>query len=213
MRRFRPHPAGSLFRGHARIIEPALINKNGRAIWTSRPCKSRDRVKDRPKFALTCSQSLFCLFTIIDVCKEEVPRGYLISRVLHRKTADLEPSVNPISATAAVLNPIDLPRLDRLFARLNYARKVIWMNRTDKGPVLQLLSSLAEILQGLAVEKLHIATRSGRSNEPRNVIDDLPPGEFARAQGFLSPLAIFDIEIGSVPFDDFSRFVPQRAGA
>ena len=52
-----------------------------------------------------------------------------------------------------------------------------------------------------------------RSHEPGNVVDDLPPGQFPRTQGLLSPLAILDVHIGSVPFEDLARFVPQRVGA
>src|SRR5215831_223397 len=146
--------------------------------------------------ALTRLQSFFSFLAILDVCEKQIPRGYLIFRVSNWETANLEPSVNVISATAAVLNLIDLPRLDRLFAHLNYSRKVIWMNRTDEGPVLQLLIGLAEILKGLAVQKLNLAQCTCRSHEPRNVVDDLPPGEFAGTQGFLTTLAILDIYTG-----------------
>src|SRR5215467_3113702 len=101
--------------------------------------------------ALTRLQSFFSFLAILDVCEKQIPRGYLIFRVSNWETANLEPSVNPISATAAVLNLIDLPRLDRLFAQLNYSREVIWMNGIDQGPVLQLVICPTEILQGLAV--------------------------------------------------------------
>src|SRR5215467_1435408 len=156
---------------------------------------------------------VFSLFAIIDVCKEQIPRGYLIFRILHRETANLEPSVNSIGTAAAVFNLVDLPRLDRLFAHLNYARKVIWMNRTDEGPVLQLLICLAEILQGLAVQKLHFAHCTSGCHEPRNVVDDLLPRKFSRPQGFLPSLAILDINTGSVPFEDVARLILQWIGA
>ena len=175
--------------------------------------KGGDDVDHQAQIALARLQSLFSLFAIIDVCKEEIPGGYRTFRISHREAANLEPSVNAISASATVLNLIDLPRFDRLFARLDYARKVIRMNGIDEGPVLQLLICFAEILQGLAVEKLHLAHCARRSHEPGNVVDDLPPGQFPRTQGFLSPLAILDIYTGSVPFDDVARFIPQWIGA
>ena len=87
------------------------------------------------------------------------------------------------------------------------------MNRTDEGPVLQLLICFAEILQGLAVQKLNLAHCTRRRHEPGNVVDDLPPGEFSRAQVLLSPLAILDVYAGSVPFEDVARFIPQWIGA
>src|SRR5262249_49795272 len=45
------------------------------------------------------------------------------------------------------------------------------------------------------------------------VIDDLAPGEFSGTQGFLSPLAILNVDTGSVPFKDVARFIPQWIGA
>ena len=87
------------------------------------------------------------------------------------------------------------------------------MNGADERPVLQLLVCFAEILQGLAVEKLHLAHWPHRRHESGNAIDDLPPGEFSRTQGFLAPLAILDVHVGSVPFEDVARFIPQWIGA
>src|SRR5215813_1934863 len=87
------------------------------------------------------------------------------------------------------------------------------MNRIDQGPVFQLLTCSTEILQGLPVEKLHLAPCTRRGHETGNVVDDLPPGEFSCAHRFLSPLPILDICTGSVPLEDVARFIPQRIGA
>src|SRR5262249_45441379 len=67
--------------------------------------------------------------------------------------------------------------------------------------------------KGLPVEKLHFAHCARCSHQAGNVVDDLPPGEFPRMQGFLSPLAILDIYTGSVPFEDVARFIPQWIAA
>ena len=117
----------------------------------------RNGVDDQAQIALARLQSLFSLFAIIDVCKQEIPGGYRTFRIPHWEAANLEPSINAISAPATVLNVIDLPRFDGLYSGLDYARKVIRMNGIDQGPVLQLLVCFAEILQGLAVEKLDFA--------------------------------------------------------
>src|SRR5215831_4141766 len=55
-----------------------------------------DGVDCQAQIALACTQSLFSLFSIIDVGKEQIPRGYLIFRISNRETANLEPSVNAI---------------------------------------------------------------------------------------------------------------------
>ena len=86
------------------------------------------------------------------------------------------------------------------------------MNRADEGPVLQLLICPAEILQGLAVQKLHLAHCARRRHEPWNVVDDLPPGEFSRMQVFFSLFVILDVYTGSVPFENVARFIPEWIG-
>src|SRR5215467_10370342 len=87
------------------------------------------------------------------------------------------------------------------------------MNRTDEGPVLQLLSCLTEILQGLTVQKLHFAHCAHRRHEPGNVVDNLAPRQFPRVQGLLYPLAILDVYTGSVPFEDVAAFILQWIAA
>src|SRR5262249_61696391 len=97
-----------------------------------------------------------------------------------RMTANSDPPVNHISATAALLTLIDLRRFNGFLARLNHTRKVVWMNGADQGPVFQLFSRSTEIIEGLLVEKLYLAHCTRRGREPGNVVDDLPPGQFPR---------------------------------
>jgi hypothetical protein len=52
------------------------------------------------------------------------PGSYLIFRISRWDAANLEPSVNTISAPTTVLNIADLSRFDRLFARLDYASSI-----------------------------------------------------------------------------------------
>src|SRR5215469_2933101 len=49
---------------------------------------------------------------VIEVCKEQIPGVYFVFRISHRETADLEPSINAISASTTMLNVIDLSRFD-----------------------------------------------------------------------------------------------------
>src|SRR5262249_53446826 len=125
---------------------------------------------------------------------------------------DLESSVNAVSAATTVLNLIDLSRFNGFLARLDHTRKVIWMNCADERPVLQFFTCSTEILKGLSVEKLYLSHCPRRGHEPGNVVNDLPPREFSRAQGFLAPLAVLDVYKGSVPFEDVARFIPQWIG-
>src|SRR5262245_51761960 len=84
------------------------------------------------------------------------------------------------------------------------------MNCIDEGPVLQLLICFPEVFQSLAVEELDLAHCAPRSDKARDIVDNLPPGQFSRTQGLLSPLAIIDVQIGSVPLNDIARLVSQR---
>src|SRR6185369_7037771 len=102
---------------------------------------------------------------------------------------------------------------DRLDASLYYTRNIIRMNGISHGPMLQLFICLTKILEGLAVEKLHFAHCAHRRHQTRDVVDDLPPGQFSRAEGFLSTLAILDVCTSSVPFKDVARLIPQRIRA
>src|SRR5581483_4809044 len=70
-----------------------------------------------------------------------------------------------------------------------------------------------EILQGLMIEELHLAHRSHGRDKPGNVVDDLAPREFPRMQSFLPPLAVVDVEIGSIPFHDLAGLVAKRINA
>src|SRR5215813_2580996 len=139
-------PLLCLLRRFAEILQQWSIEDLWCAIRRKAGKKARHVVQGRARIKFSRTQVFLRPLAIIDVRKEEIPRGYLAFRVSHRKTAHLEPSVDAISASAAVLNLVDLPRLDRLFARLNHTRKVVRMNGLDQGPVLQLLRCLTEIL-------------------------------------------------------------------
>ena len=76
----------------------------------------------------------------------------------------MEPSVHSVRTPTTVLNLVDLARLDRLFPCLDHARKVVWMNRADERPVLQLFTCITELLQGWAIQELHFAHSTGRGH-------------------------------------------------
>src|SRR6516164_6403422 len=206
-------PLLCLLRRAAEILQKWSIEDLGCAIRRKAGKKARHVVQERARVEFSRTQGLLCSLAIIDVCKEEIPRGYLVFRISHWEATNLEPSVNAISTAATMLNLVDLSRFDRLFAHLNYARKVIRMNGIDQCPILQLFTGFAKILQGLPVQKLNLAHRSRRGHEPGNVVDDLPPGQFPRTQGLLSPLAILDVYTGSVPFKDVAPFILQWIAA
>src|SRR5262249_36521759 len=138
-------PPGYVLHRLAEILQKCSIEHLGCTIRRESSKKAGHVVQQGARIEFSRMQRFLSPPAIVDVSKEQIPRGYLVFRISHRETADLEPSVNAVGAAAAVLNLIDLPRLDRLFARLDYTRKVVWMNCAEEGPVLQLFTCPAEI--------------------------------------------------------------------
>src|SRR5262245_42975891 len=206
-------PVRYFFRRPAEIVQQWSIDDLGCTIRRKTGKKARYIVQERARIEFSRMQRFLSPLTIVDVSKEEIPRGYRTFHSPRWEAANLDPPVNPISASTTVLNFVDLSGLERLFARLDHARKVIRMNGIDQGPILQLFTGFAKILQDLPVQKLYFAHCTGRSHEPGNVVDDLPPGQFPRTQGLLPPLAILDVYTGPVPFEDVAPCIPQWIAA
>jgi hypothetical protein len=153
------------------------------------------------------------VLALVDIREQKIPSGYCTFRVAHGLAPNLEPSIHSVSPSTAVLNLIDLARFDAFDAGINYARQVVRMHSANEGPVLQFVICLAEILQRLAIEELDLAQCAHCSHQAWNVVDNLPPGQLSGTQVLFSLLAIFDVDIGSISFDDCSHFISQRVGA
>src|SRR5215469_271488 len=191
-----PGPVSHLLGCFAEILQGLAVGELDLAHCAQRSHEPGNVVDDLPKGEFSRMQSFLCALTIIDVCKKEVPRGYFVFRVSHRETAYLEPSVHSVRTPAAMFDVIDTPLFDRFDASFDYAGKIIRVNGITQGPVLQVVTCFAEILQGLTVEKFDLTHCAHGRHHPRDVIDDLPPGQFLRAEGLLPTLAIFDVYIG-----------------
>src|SRR5215467_7183285 len=152
-----PGPILQFLSCFAEILQDLVVKKFHLARRAHRVYESGDVIGDGAKIGLALQQLLLGTLAIIDVCKKEIPGGYFVFRISYREPADLEPSVHSVCTPAAVLYLVDLALFDRLDASLDYARNIIRVNRISQGPVLQLLICLTEILEGLAVQKLHLA--------------------------------------------------------
>src|SRR5215467_1549491 len=100
-------PLLCLLRRCAEILQKWSIENLGCAIRRKAGKKARHVVQERARVEFSRTQGLLCSLAIIDVCKEQIPRGYLVLRVSYREAANLEPSVNAISTAATVLNLIN----------------------------------------------------------------------------------------------------------
>src|SRR5260370_137052 len=84
----------------------------------------------------------------------------------------MKPTVHAIGSTATSLHITRPPSFDRVPIGVGQARKVIRMEGVARGPILQFLSGLAEILQDLTVEKFDLARCVPCTHKPGNAVDD-----------------------------------------
>src|SRR5258705_6675824 len=99
-----------------------------------------------------------------------MPAGYATCRVARGERARLKPAVHAIGTLLAKLVKIRLPGFDRLPPCVDHAGKVIRMDSFGGVPILQFFSGLAEVIQQLTVEELHLTRRAQGAHEPGNVI-------------------------------------------
>src|SRR5215472_3783625 len=131
------NPTLQFFKTLAEVIQNLFVNRLDFASRRSRHDEGVNAIDYQARPLLTLAHCFLGSLEVFNIRKEEIPGGYRIFRISHGEAANLEPSVNAISAAATVLNLVDRSRFDRLFARLDYLRKVIRMNGIDQGPILQ----------------------------------------------------------------------------
>src|ERR1700732_4284732 len=83
------------------------------------------------------------------------------------------------------------------------------MNGVRGGPTFQFLMALAETIQDLLIDEFGLAFRRHRINEPGNAMDDQARIAFARTQGFLSALPVFDVMGNTIPANHATTVISQ----
>src|SRR5262249_17125002 len=101
MNRFHPAPALRLLSGHARVIEPYLIQEVAVAIGASRPRCCGNRIYDGTEVTLACSLCLLRLLSIFNIRACAVPPHDLARVIAESLSANEKPSVNTIMAAKA----------------------------------------------------------------------------------------------------------------
>src|SRR5262245_21531712 len=97
-----------LFKTETGVVGHCLISKKRRPIFAHDADRRRDGVDDFTQISFARLQGLFRLFAVLDICEEQIPRRYLVFRITHRESTDLEPSVDAISAETTMLNLVEL---------------------------------------------------------------------------------------------------------
>ena len=77
------------------------------------------------------------------------------------------------------------------------------------GPTPDLLKSFAEIFQILLIDEFDFACRCQSMNKSGNAIDDQAKIEFARTQGFLGALPVFNVSGYTIPANHATTGTPQ----
>src|SRR5262245_51767092 len=92
-----------------------------------------------------------------------------------------------------------LPRFDGAFPGSDDKTAVIGMNGVAGFPILQFFNRLAEIIDGLTVDKLNLAGRVHRGDEPRNAVDDQAKALLVRTKNLLRTLTLVDVRQQVIP--------------
>src|SRR3984893_7543157 len=107
-----------------------------------------------------------------NVSKQYFPAGDTTFRISRGEGARLKPAVHTVGAPLAELKIMRLPGFEPTIIRVHYAGKVIRMDMLEVGRILPFLNRLAEIFQGLAVEKFDLACGAQSEYKSRNSVDD-----------------------------------------
>src|ERR1700722_2306860 len=159
---------------------------------------------------------------VVNVCQQYVPAGNTTFRISRGEGARLKPAVHTVGAPLAEFKIMRLPGFEPALIYVDHARKVIRRDSLEVGRIFPFLDRLAEIFQGLTVEKLDLACGTQGKHKSRNAIDDQPKAFLTLPERFLVALALNcnRREMCNLP-DDFlillawpARFAPiDRKGA
>src|SRR5215813_4223620 len=106
-----------------------------------------------------------------------------------------------------------LPRFDGAPPSLDNKRTVIRMNGVAGFPVLQFFNRIAEILDGLTIDKLNLAGSVHRGDEAGNAVDDQAQALLVRTKSLLRSLALVDVRQQVIPTYNATVVVPLRKTA
>src|SRR5258708_34705441 len=197
----------------AEIFQNLAVEKFDLACRTHGTHEPRNAMDDQTQIDFARTQGFLSTFPVINISKQDVPADNMAFRVSQGMVANLKPAVYAIGAADPDLDVIGVPGFDRIYMCGHQASVVIRMDDVAGGPILQFLSRLAKIFHELAVEQLGLTRRIRGSHEPGNAINDQAKIQFARTQGFLGALPVFNIRMQAVPADDASFRVPHGESA
>src|ERR1700680_2044809 len=89
--------------------------------------------------------------------------------------------------------------LDGTLPGLDHTRDVVRMDGVAGRPLLQFLGGLSEVLQGLAVDDLDLASGTMGRNKSRNAVEDQAQALLTRLEGLLSALSVINVSQHHVP--------------
>ena len=210
MDRRRPAPTLCLLGREAHVVEIVLVEEFGGAVRKSRPRQHRDRVDDELEIALSCPERFFSALSLVDVDEQVVPTDDTPIGILERKATRLKPAIGAIETSTADFELKGLAGRHRSGEDLDGKWKILGMNSVAGRPALKLILRRTEILEYLPVDEFLLTARHMDRDHARNTVDDQPGLLLAFAQGFLSPLPIFDVDQQVEPAEDVALRIAQR---
>src|SRR5215831_3530501 len=147
MNSFRPPPALRLFRGHAGVIEPYLIEEVTVAIGASSPCCRGDGIDDGSKIALGRLLRLLRLLSILDVYVRSVPFDDVARLVPLWISADKKPSICSVESAHTYFNIPRCPRSQTRPPIFDERLTVARMNRFGPSPALRFLRGHSHVIK------------------------------------------------------------------
>src|SRR5919109_3098382 len=113
---------------------------------TARVCQSL-RLK---QISLSLAELHFCLLSVLDIRKQDIPVKDAAFHVPAWEAAYLEPSICSVGSADAVLNLVRISRFHRALPQGAHECEIIRMYK--RVPVLQFLQSLARIVQDALID-------------------------------------------------------------
>src|SRR5262249_18094598 len=160
MNGFRPPPALRLFRGHAGVIEPYLIEEVTVAIGASSPCCRGDGIDDGSKIALGRLLSLLRLLSILDVYIRSVPFDDVARIISLRIRADKKASICAVESAHTYFNIPRCPRSQTRPPIFDECLTVARMNGFRPSPALRLFRGHSHVLKPYLIHEVAIAIRT-----------------------------------------------------
>src|SRR4029077_88175 len=207
-------PAVQRLRGAAKELRHSAVYLPNVARRPQHRNLSRNAVNNQSSLLLAVPELFLRLFPVVDVDDAAVPFQDASVFVSQRKCRHDTPAIGMIRNTKrSDLDSICGTSGDARTPDWPHPRSIFWMDRLLPSGAGDVLRRDARVLQEAAVAVVDRAVGRRAPQHLRNRFRHLAQLAFARLDRALSPLPVFYVNIGAVPFDDGAGVIAQGIGA